>query len=450
VGLLFLVTPSGAATISNMWLKESARGVVVGYDLDAEKPVPVRLVGSKDGGRTYDLKVESVSGAVGPRVSPGKGKRIVWAVSKDYPKGIDDLDVVLDVIIDRASAQSAEEQTRPKGPVYFVIPFRGEVGKEIQKVVIARCLVEAARLKPDAVVLEIDSPGGLISELYQLVDLISTWQKDHPDQLVVAVVPEQALSAAAIFAMACRKIYMMPGSVIGAAMAINVKGGKVTGVAEKFSSVYRGKARAAVETAGHEPLLAEAMIDPDIELSVVREPDGEVSVARGSPKTLQATGDGSPKLLVAGGKLLTLTASEAVECGLAEAVVDDYDAIGKHLGLDRWVEHGTKGRRIVARHGAEVERVQTDFEDLVFTINEMIEKVRTSSGRQLSALESNIWEVRSSLDELDEMAHQYPFMRSRLYASFKKGTEPLRRQCDKALRKIKEYKLQRSRSRRRR
>jgi hypothetical protein len=80
----------------------------------------------------------------------------------------------------------------------------------------------------------------------------------------------------------------------------------------------------------------------------------------------------------------------------------------------------------------------------------MIEKVRTSSGRQLSALESNIWEVRSSLDEIDEMAHQYPFIRSRMYAAFKKGTEPLRSQCDGALRRIKDYQLQRSRSRRRR
>ena len=56
---------------------------------------------------------------------------------------------------------------------------------------------------------------------------------------------------------------------------------RVTAVGEKFSSAYRGKARAAAQAGRHDPLLVEAMIDPDVEVSVARESDGTVHLLRG-------------------------------------------------------------------------------------------------------------------------------------------------------------------------
>lgn len=68
------------------------------FDLAAEGPVCVRLIGSLDGGATYGMQFVSVSGDAGTRIAPGKGKRIVWDSERDYPAGFGDANVIVDVI----------------------------------------------------------------------------------------------------------------------------------------------------------------------------------------------------------------------------------------------------------------------------------------------------------------------------------------------------------------
>lgn len=61
--------------------------VTISYDLISSGTVAatfdVGLEASRDGGRTYDLRPETVRGDVGAGVAPGTGKAVVWEAAKD-------------------------------------------------------------------------------------------------------------------------------------------------------------------------------------------------------------------------------------------------------------------------------------------------------------------------------------------------------------------------------
>ena len=212
-----------------------------------------------------------------------------------------------------------------KQKTYYLIPMTGEIGTYVLSEYLQRSLADAALRRPDVVVLVIDSPGGLTSEANKLIQLI----QDNKKKLRIVAYVHKALSAAAITSLACREIYVRPGAIIGAATAYRkTPFGFPKAISEKMQSVWRAQARSAAEMGGHNPLLAEAMIDLSVSLHIVKDKDGKVRVLRGT----------GGKMLTTKGKLLTLTAGEATEAGLANGSAEDFDALGQKLGLDGWVE----------------------------------------------------------------------------------------------------------------
>jgi len=92
VGLAFLPGSSWAdgPVVSNVRVSERADepGVVdIYYDLGHPSgwACEVRVFLSKDGGATFPFGAWSVSGDVGPAISVGTGKHIVWVAKDDYP-----------------------------------------------------------------------------------------------------------------------------------------------------------------------------------------------------------------------------------------------------------------------------------------------------------------------------------------------------------------------------
>ncbi|MEE8487518.1 MAG: ATP-dependent Clp protease proteolytic subunit, partial [Gemmatimonadota bacterium] len=77
---------------------------------------------------------------------------------------------------------------------------------------IARSLREAEELGASAVILDIDTPGGRIDAAWEIIDDIR--DSEVP---VYAYVNRRALSAGAMIALAAERLYMRPGSTIGAA-----------------------------------------------------------------------------------------------------------------------------------------------------------------------------------------------------------------------------------------
>ncbi|HUX02023.1 MAG: hypothetical protein WBD63_04310 [Phycisphaerae bacterium] len=223
----------------------------------------------------------------------------------------------------------AEEAAPNQPQTYYVIPIKGVIGRHFTAGRMEACLKEAERLKPAVVVLELDTGGGDIIDAERIVDLIIA----HKDLRFVAFV-RKALSAGATITLACEKIFVTESATIGGAVSYSVGSDGMpqdlpADVAEKFQSIWRAVCRKAAEYGGHPSLLAEAMVDPAFALTM-REEGGKPVFER----------DGQGKVLKAQGRILTLTAREAVECTLAEELVPDLKAVGQHLGMPEWQEVG--------------------------------------------------------------------------------------------------------------
>jgi ATP-dependent protease ClpP protease subunit len=209
------------------------------------------------------------------------------------------------------------------GPTYCVIPLKGEIGKEVVASVLDDAFKDILKRKPTVIVIEMESPGG---QIHEVPDLVNTIQKYRDFRLVVLV--KEAISAAAITTLSVKEIYTTPGSVIGAATAYKLgRDGMPQDIEEKFRSIWRAQARTCAELGGHSPLLGEAMIEAKYNLEWVEE--------KGKKTIRQGRGENG---FLEEGKLLCLTASEAVEFGLAQGMVEDYKALGKAMGLPKWQE----------------------------------------------------------------------------------------------------------------
>ncbi|MFB3890540.1 MAG: ATP-dependent Clp protease proteolytic subunit [Phycisphaerae bacterium] len=247
------------------------------------------------------------------------------------------------------------------GPSYYVIPLHGSVGRTITAAIIEKSLEDSAKRKPSVVILDVESPGGLITESAKIVEVI---RKHAPTQRIV-VLAGQDLSAAAVLSMSAKEIYMKPPGLIGAATAY-MSGPMPAVISEKMQSVWRATARSSAQCGGHESLLAEGMIDPQLELHL-EEKDGKKTVREGP-------GD---KMVLRKGRLLTMTADEAVAYGLAAGKAADYAELGKALGMENWKE--CKGLGVLlAEHRkkkldaleADLKKIETDFRNNMKLANE--------------------------------------------------------------------------------
>lgn len=179
------------------------------------------------------------------------------------------------------------------GPVYLV-PVTGTIELGIAPF-IERSLEEAAAAGAAAVILDIDTPGGRVDAAERISDAIRDSKVP-----VYAFVNRRAFSAGALIALSTQRVYMRPGSVMGAATPVDGSGTKAS---EKIVSAMRSEMRALAEARGLDPAVAEAMVDENIGV------EG----------------------LVEKGKLLTLTTEEAVRVGYA-VQVEDLPALKAVLG----------------------------------------------------------------------------------------------------------------------
>ncbi len=171
------------------------------------------------------------------------------------------------------------------GDVVIRVPVTGVVELGLAPF-IERSLEEAAEAGAVAVVLDMDTPGGRVDAAERISDALS--DAAIP---VYTLVNRRAYSAGALIALSTDRIYMRPGSVIGAATPVDGSGTKAS---EKIVSAMRSQMRALAEESDLDPEIAAAMVDEDIAIEGVSE----------------------------AGKLLTLTTEEAVDLGYAEEVAD--------------------------------------------------------------------------------------------------------------------------------
>jgi membrane-bound serine protease (ClpP class) len=188
------------------------------------------------------------------------------------------------------------------GDVYLV-QISGTIEKGLAAFV-DRVMVEAEAEGADAVIFEIDTPGGALDAALVIRDAVL-----YSETRTIAFINPRAISAGALISLATDHIVMVEGGTIGAATAVDMQGNKAS---EKVISYFRNEMKATAEKTGRSTKLAEAMVDEDVDVEGL-----------------------APK-----GKLLTLTTREAVEQKIAEFQIasitegDKLDEVLKLLGLD--------------------------------------------------------------------------------------------------------------------
>lgn len=178
----------------------------------------------------------------------------------------------------------------------YRVPVTGTIENGLAPFV-ARALEEAAAADAALVILDIDTPGGRIDAAERIVDAVRASAVP-----VVAWIHPRAWSAGAMIALAAERVYVTPGGALGAATPVDGSGTKAS---EKMVSAMRAEFRSLAEARGRDPALAEAMVDESIDI---------------------------PEIAPAG-KLLSVTAQQALTLGLADAEAGSLDAVLSANGL---------------------------------------------------------------------------------------------------------------------
>lgn len=268
-----------------------------------------------------------------------------------------------------APAPETGSTTRPASASYFVIPIKGEIGKDVQKDNVQEGMRIARIRKADYVVFEIDSPGGSVADTEEILNVM----RERNDMRRVAIV-SKALSSAAVLTMACTDVFMQPGATIGAAVPVPA-GPNPQPLDEKVLSAIRAMARSSAEMGNHNVLLIQGMMEPDLELGLQVKDNKPIVEAGRVGKVIKEKG-----------KILTLTAQESVACGLARDVVADDSEIGKSLGAAVW-KNVTGTSKMYAEDVAHKQAAKMDKAEYLKSIQPQLEKLLQDLDKVNSDLE---------------------------------------------------------------
>ncbi|MFH1267295.1 MAG: hypothetical protein ABIK89_16345, partial [Planctomycetota bacterium] len=138
-----------------------------------------------------------------------------------------------------------------------LIRFEGFIGPRLEQY-LYRKLDVARKEGFGLVVVEIDSPGGLVDSSLNIAARLRDLDFAH----VVAYVPREALSGAAITALGCDEIVIGAEAMLGDAGPIFMDENFMFRHAEeKFVSNLSEQVRGLARAKGRPPALAEAMVD---------------------------------------------------------------------------------------------------------------------------------------------------------------------------------------------
>lgn len=221
-----------------------------------------------------------------------------------------------------STAGAAEASTNAVKKVY-ILPIRDDIMPPLVYLV-RRGVKEAMEAKADLLVLDMETNGGRVDTTREIISVLNEFKGD-----TVTFVNKDAFSAGAFIAVATKRIYMAPESVIGAAAPIIMSPGgdgveKMPDTYEKkMTSAVKAMVRTTAEKNGHNIAVVEAMIDKTRGLVLTN-------------VTAEAT---NAVVIAKEGDILTLTNTEAEkEYGnppkrlLSSGTVKDLDTLIAQLG----------------------------------------------------------------------------------------------------------------------
>jgi membrane-bound serine protease (ClpP class) len=227
----------------------------------------------------------------------------------------------------------------------------------LQESFLLRQIERAVAEGSQAIVFQIDSPGGLLVASITLANAIADLESRKIR--TVAYVPREAISGAAIISLGCDEIYLHPDAKIGDAGPIEMRPGQPFERApEKILSPLKVALRELAEKKHRPVAICEAMADRSMKVFQVTHRDNGRVWFMSEPEIHAANGEWiqGVQLRETNGELLfTANGARAHELKLAEIPVSDLEDLKSRIGIPA-------GTKLIP-----VEKTWVD--SLVFTLN---------------------------------------------------------------------------------
>ena len=239
--------------------------------------------------------VSSISNGDSAAVSAKPTKRPGTSANGTCPPELPQADSLQNPAAETTEIQATDIRTTP---TLYRFTIDDEIGPAAARLT-KKALNEASEQNADYILLELNTFGGTLKE----ADEIRTLLLECPIPTLVYI-NINAASAGALISIACDSIYMNPAATIGAATVVDAQG-EVQ--ADKYQSYMRAMMRATAEATGRDPHIAEAMVDERISIKGISD----------------------------SGKVLTFTASEALQHHYCQGIYPDAETALQSLGLDQ-------------------------------------------------------------------------------------------------------------------
>ena len=222
----------------------------------------------------------------------------------------------------------------------YHIPIEGTIDLGLPPF-IERSIAEAEENNAKAIIFEVNTFGGRVDAATQIKDAILDSKVP-----TVAFINKRAISAGALISLSCEKVFMAGGATIGATTAVDMQGNKAS---EKVISYMREEMAATAEKRGRDKYIARGMVDEELEFpnKVIKEfiNDGEV-VDTIKTKVYYLVMDGDTVTVddIEGrkqGNLITLTTEQSLKYKIADASIENFEAVLDTLGFSNLVVNKT-------------------------------------------------------------------------------------------------------------
>jgi len=214
------------------------------------------------------------------------------------------------------NAQPTQPKNTPASSsteLVYVIALHGNVGQipgendpSFTSAYLQTALEAAAKVKATVVVLDIEGPGGLVTEMQAMVKVLLDAQVSGTR---IVALPRDAFSAWSIVSLACKEIVVTPTTRMGAAVTIKRQGNGFVeapdgkdAVSQKFAAPFNALWRQVTDLTGRSPCIAEAMRTQANELWW--SPSKGFADKKGAESDWQQLDDGVTVLCLTGAEML--------------------------------------------------------------------------------------------------------------------------------------------------
>jgi ClpP class serine protease len=273
---------------------------------------------------------------------------------------------------------------------------------------IAESIIDASNSGPLGIILEIDNPGGSGEAMKIIASAVSQTTNCPGAAYISGKTYGGAFNAAAVVAVACRKVYISPTSAIGAV-------GPMTGLSKAAADyksylatyapdtlvAYSSYAISLAQKHQRPEILVRGLVDKKLSIIEVNNPDGSQSfvpkAARLSNQTFVRTiseglPDTSKEIAAAevAGSVLSLSATDAVKTGLADEIAPSRNDVLTLMnippaqfvnaqGIESVIKKFTAAKRNIAKGLAQIDQLEQQAEQLDTQYQQVQEQLRTGT-----------------------------------------------------------------------